>query len=262
MTTAITGASKGIDAGFVNQSSAGNVRSEKTYWERYCSVVKEGFDTGGLIGSDIPNGLRLSRFYSEQLNGGVATKEAVAITESAALFKNYLGALLAPKMFGELFGKVQSLASDGVKTFGEGVQSVADIGVSFFVAAKTIVDGLEASLSMGLVSKELVTAYKPFGLAGTASHGAREALSKDIPAIWNNIGKDGAQVSFSLLKLIKNVALIAVGSLALSAIFFKAVFAPWLIPVLLTASVTTSVASRFVKGLLIDGESKPKQITV
>ena len=204
--------------------------------------IGDQFKTGGFVG-DLANAFKLANFWTESLYG--ATSELSGrITNAGSLFKNYLDAISIPAAVADI-GRDWERLDGSVRRTSEFVSSNLTLLKNVFGGAELVnkVWGEE------FVSGKDLKFYSPISGAATLAFAGNQVVFENIPGLV--YAESAGRATSSLLKLVKHVALVGVGALALIAAFYCPVPAV-IIPALLTIALVFSVVSRFFDGLVLD----------
>ena len=204
--------------------------------------IGDQFKTGGFVG-DLANAFKLANFWTESLYG--ATSELSGrITNAGSLFKNYLDAISIPAAVADI-GRDWERLDGSVRRTSEFVSSNLTLLKNVFGGAELVnkVWGEE------FVSGKDLKFYSPISGAATLAFAGNQVVFENIPGLV--YAESAGRATSSLLKLVKHVALVGVGALALIAAFYCPVPAV-IIPALLTIALVFSVVSRFFDGLILD----------
>ena len=207
----------------------------------FSQFVQAQGKTLGLF-KDMAKCFKLVNFWTQCLTGSI-TESSQKMTLAGRIIGNYSGIWELPRRIDEIKISFQNLKTDEAKSIAGFASAVFGTGKSFF-------DGIDlVGSKFGLLSSKVVNFFSPLNPMGTLAYATHELIFKNIPSIQKNWTEDSKQVHSSLLKLIKHVALTAIGFLTLIAAFFKPICSLWMISTLSTISVVSSISGHFFDAL-------------
>lgn len=217
--------------------------ASKSSKNKYSQFFREEGRVGGLL-RNVAKCFKLANFWTQCLTGA-ATESSQKISLAGSLLGNYIGICELPKYIEEIQKNFHHFE-------GKSLQGTAELASAIFGAGKSFSNGVELlGTRFGLLSSKAVHFFTPLNPLGTFVYGANEAVFKNIPSLQTHWKEDSKKAFSSLLKLVKHVALTAIGIFGLIASFFRPVCALWVISSLSTVSVISSISAHFFDALVL-----------